>query len=256
MNHDPNRPSKFVETVREQTRKYLEDLKLENEMLSQKVEVLECDKHILESKVEGLRSELDREGREREKLFERIETMERLRASSAAEYAMVEEQNNNLASLYSATYSLHGTMDRDEILGVIKEIVINLIGSEEMAIFECDESGALRLLDSVGLAAGFLEEIPPDTGIIGHVVRTRRQYLPDHGDEGIAPAPHESQLTACVPLAMGDRVTGAIAVFRLLGQKRGLVPIDYELLDLLGSQAAIALHAAKLHARYARAADE
>ena len=254
MSHDPKRPSDFVQKVREHTRKYLTDLKLENEMLHQKIEVLECDKHILEARLEGLETELSHERREREKLFERIETMELLRETSAAEYALVEEQNNSLASLYSATYSLHGTLDREEVIRVIKEIVINLIGSEEMGIFDYDESRALRLAASVGLEADSFEHLSPEKGIIGHVIRTGSRYLPDRKLEGIVPTPYESELTACVPLTVGGETVGAIAIFQLLGQKSGLVPLDYELLDLLGSQAAIALQAAELHARNVRAA--
>jgi hypothetical protein len=54
-----------------------------------------------------------------------------------------------------------------------------------------------------------------------------------------------------VPLRLGESTTGAIAIFRLLPQKPGLEPLDYELFDLLGTHAAAALYCTGLHARMA-----
>ena len=42
------------------------------------------------------------------------------------------------------------------------------------------------------------------------------------------------------------RVTGAITVFNLLGQKPGLEPVDLQLFDLLASHAATALHCTRV----------
>jgi hypothetical protein len=256
VSQDPKDHSSFVDKVREHTRKYVHDLNEENGMLRQKVEVLECDKHILEARLQGLEAELSQEREERRKLYLRIEAMEQINASSAEEYAIVEAQNNNLASLYTATYSLHGTLNREKLLGVIQEIVLNLIGSEEIGIFQFDRNGALRLVASTGLDESRFEDLSTDDGIIGHTLRTGRRYLPGQEASETAPAPYESELTACVPLTVGNHTTGAIAVFRLLAQKRGLEPIDYELFDLLGSQAAVALYAVDCHARYGLVAAE
>jgi hypothetical protein len=251
MSQDPKISSNFVRKVREHTRRYVHDLTEENGMLRQKAEVLECDKHILEARVTALEAELSQEREERKKLFSRIQDMERQNAGSAAEYAVVESENNNLASLYTATYSLHGTLDREELLRVIQEIVLNLIGSEEIGILELDQDGALRLVASTGLKETSFQKLSLDDGIIGHTVRSGSLYLRGQDDAGIVPAPYESELTACVPLTVESQTIGAIALFRLLVQKRGFESVDYELFDLLGRQAAIALYAAGLHARSA-----
>jgi GAF domain-containing protein len=63
--------------------------------------------------------------------------------------------------------------------------------------------------------------------------------------------PGEEHLTALVPLALGGKVFGVLAVFRLLPQKPGFEEVDLELFDLLGSQAAVALYSTALHARLA-----
>jgi hypothetical protein len=46
-------------------------------------------------------------------------------------------------------------------------------------------------------------------------------------------------------LILDGEVTGAIAVFRLLGQKQGLEDIDLQLFDLLASHAATALYSSR-----------
>jgi hypothetical protein len=240
----------FVTRVRDQTRRYVNDLVEENGALLKQIEVLACDKHLLESQTEALRAELEDERAERKKLFDRTESMEELRATSIEEYAIVEEQNNDVASPYSATYSLHGTLDREELLGVVREIVANLIGSEEMGVFERRSDGTLELVTSLGLDEHTYSSMTVDDGVIGHTIRTGARFLVGNDAPEVPRDEREAGLTACVPLAIGDQVVGAIAVFGLLSQKHGLAPLDLELFDLLGNQAAVALHAAKLHARY------
>lgn len=250
MSDDIKRSSSFVSRIRDNTRKYLHELNEENAMLRQKTEVLECDKRILESNLVTLQSELEAERAEHKELFRRLEELEKLRASSAEEYALVEEQNNHLASLYSATYSLHGTLERDRVIGIIEEIVANLIGSEEVGVFEWSEAdGELCLVASKGIDEAFYARLRPEEGIIGEAVRRRRAYLVGRSQVEATPAPGEEALTACIPLAIGEHLVGAIAVFRLLPQKQGIEPVDCELFELLGSQAAVAFYSATLHGR-------
>ena len=71
-----------------------------------------------------------------------------------------EAQVANLASLYVAVTSMHGALDRPSVLSSVQEIVTNLIGSEEMAIFEIDPAqGRLTLLASIGIEPGPYQEI-------------------------------------------------------------------------------------------------
>jgi len=245
---------KFVDSVRVHTQKFLDELSGDNDRLRQKVEVLSCDNRLLEERLANLEEELRREREQRNKLLETIESIEALRVDSAEEYAAVEEENNNLANLYSATYSLHGRLDRDAILGVIKEIVINLIGSEEIGIFERVEGRPeLRLIASMGLDEAECASLPLDSGIIGYSARNQKIYPRDFEQE-IPALAHETNLTACVPLVVAGETQGAIAVFDLLPQKTGVSSLDYELFDMLACQASFALHCANLHALHARRA--
>jgi GAF domain-containing protein len=171
-------------------------------------------------------------------------------------YLTVEQQNDSLANLYVSAYRLHGTLDPAEVLRAIQEIVVNLVGSEEFAIFERSTDGAsLQLVAAVGVDATPLARIPIGSGRIGGVAVSGEAFLAADGMEDPAGLVVEAErrLTACVPLRIDGEVTGAIAIFRLLEQKPGLERIDFEIFDLLASQAATALHAARLHARYWRA---
>jgi hypothetical protein len=52
-------------------------------------------------------------------------------------------------------------------------------------------------------------------------------------------------------LSLDGRVTGAIAIFRLLPQKAGIEDVDRELFGLLATHAAVALYCSALHAKVA-----
>jgi len=162
-------------------------------------------------------------------------------------YVEVEQQNTNLANLYVASYQLHGTMDRQRVLDAIKEIVINLIGSEELAIFEVNEEREeLSLADSFGIDAANWRTIPLDSesGILGLVSVSGVRFVA--GDSPLQATGREKGLTACIPMKLDERVIGAIAIFSLLPQKSELQPVDIELFDLLASHGATALYCTRL----------
>jgi len=163
------------------------------------------------------------------------------------EFTQLQQQTNNLANLYVATYRLHGTLDRAEVLESIKEIVANLIGSEEMVLFEVDwKNQALVLIDSNGMDPAHYRRVPLNAGLIGAAVRTGKPLVVDSQVRG----PGEEALTAVIPLQLAGGVAGAIAIFRLLPQKARFEELDRELFDLLASHAAMALHCTELHAAH------
>ena len=179
---------------------------------------------------------------ENRRLHDLISEIQEESKRTSERYVEVEQQNTNLANLYVASYQLHGTLDRQRILGAIQEIIINLIGSEEFGIWEHDAAaGEFRLIASIGLDAG-----PPDGAVeaIGRVTAEGETYVAG-GDL------REATLVACVPLKLDGRVTGYIAICRLLAHKSTLEPLDHELFDLLATHAATALYCTSLHERVA-----
>src|SRR4030081_3356899 len=98
------------------------------------------------------------------------------------------EQNNNLASLYVASYQLHSTLDFREVIQIVQEIVINLIGAEAFAILLLDEkTNELKTIASEG------QDVMPGTdaisvhlgdGVLGNVARTGESYYINQDVEG------------------------------------------------------------------------
>ena len=249
MKKDETRNEEYVLQVRENTQKYIEALIEENENLRSLVNDLEQQRQQTDRQLGIAESELDRIESERQKLAERIDQIEIESQDLLGQFQEIERQNSDLASLYVASYRLHETIQRNEVIAVIEEIVVNMIGSEELAIFELDEeSGKLKLVDSLGIDPNDLERVTLNenrieeaAGVLQEVVETGRRYVV--GSDGERALAKDSGLTACIPLVLDSHVIGAIAVFRLLDQKESkLAPLDFELFDLLATHAAAALY--------------
>ncbi len=226
--------------VRDETTRYVKELLDENAKLRGRVSELE--------------SELGRFDGEKKTLEQRLSLMEIESRRQLSQFVDVEMQNANVANLYVASFRLHGTLEREEVLAAIREIVINLIGSEELAVFELDGSGAvLRLVSSFGVDEKRWRHVVVGDGIIGRAAQTGDLYVASPGNAAADRAAGEESLTACIPLLLDGKVTGAIAVFRMLEHKRGLEDVDHELFGLLARQAATALYCSSLQERIAAA---
>jgi GAF domain-containing protein len=166
--------------------------------------------------------------------------LEGLKAESEAQVA-------NLASLYVAVTSVHGALDRPSVLSSVQEIVTNLIGSEEMAVFEIDAArNRLTLLASLGIEPAAYQMIALGDGVIGRCALTGERLIREDG--GSPTEAGDAALTACIPLTVAGRVMGVLAVFRLLPHKGRLDAIDIDLFDVLAAHAASALLFTRLYA--------
>lgn len=245
----PHDPSDYVQKVRDDTRRYIQDLLTENGRLRRLLEAEADDPQPfreetlkLEEEVRVLRQEVQQHRLEKQQLSEQLRLIEEENHRFSSKYVEVEEQNNNLANLYVASYRLHETLDRHSVLEAMLEIIINLIGSEEFAIFERPPGGSeVELAAAFGIENEELEGIDATRGEIARTLET--------GNLFVAPADGPpSELVACVPLRLGSETVGAIAVLSLLEHKESLEPVDHELFDLLSAHAATALHLSSLHA--------
>lgn len=172
-------------------------------------------------------------------LHELLAENERLRN----DFVTVQDQISDLANLYIAVSRITGTLERDKVVSAIEEVIINIVGSEELAIFELDGE-TLRLVASHGVPDDELRKVPlGDGSIIGRVAAGGDPYIQ------LAEAPSEScaglPVNACIPMTVDGRITGVIAVFRLLQQKARLTESDVELLNVLGTHGGTALSAAR-----------
>ncbi len=179
---------------------------------------------------------------------QRLEEVEGENHVFAERYIEVEEENNNLANLYVASYQLHSTLDLSEVLKIIIEIVINLVGAEIFAIYEVDpNNGELRVAASEGVGPEALPRCSVGEGPIGEILLGSDPVcIPQAGAEEL------SQPLVCIPLCIENRPIGAIAIFRLLQQKGDFSALDHELFSMLGGHAATAIFASKLYSQSER----
>ncbi len=182
---------------------------------------------------------------------ERYKRVEEENKDFAAKYIEVEEINNALANLYVASYQLHSTLDFDEVLRIIKEIVINLIGAEIFAVLLIDEK--TNDIVPVSTEGVTLEAIPKariGEGIVGSVAKEGESYfaadLREGGDV------EKGMPMVCIALKIKEHVIGVIAIYSLLMQKEGFNNVDYELFNLLAGHAATAIFSAKLYTQSER----
>ena len=168
----------------------------------------------------------------------------------ADRYIEIEEQNNNLANLYVASYQLHSTLDFKEVVRIVQEIVINLIGAEVFHVLMVSEkTGQLEVEASEGQTPS-RTTIPVGDGIIGKAAQSGENYFA----ESVArrdPAPFEEPL-AVIPLKIKDSTIGVISINKVLVQKTSFTSMDYELFTLLAGHAATAVFSAKLYSTSAR----
>jgi GAF domain-containing protein len=249
MKKDGGEHGAYVRRVREDTQRYAHDLLAENEKLQVSIATLESEKLRLQEQVLRAQQDLAHYQKEQVRLRGELQHIEDESRQFLVRYAEVEQENSNLANLYVASYRLHGTVERREVLAVIQEIIANLVGSEEMAVFEMNPEGsALSLVGSFGIEPERHGMVLVGAGLVGRAVLTGETYIADkdHPEGGL---PQEAELTACIPLKLDGRVTGAIALFRLLPQKDGFEAVDTELFDLLATHAATALYCSGLHTR-------
>ncbi len=171
----------------------------------------------------------------RERLAELEQDHQRASEASVRLEAQMTEQCSQLVMLER----LHGTVDHAEVLKALQEIVINLIGCEELALYSAAEgSRELRPELVVGVDASMLGPVQAGSGPIGRAVAEGRGWMVGDG-----PVPPDcAGLTACVPLRAGGRVVGVLVLWRLLGHKPALTDGDRQMLERLGIHAGTALH--------------
>lgn len=187
---------------------------------------------------------------EKEQILDRIRKVEEENLDFANRYVDIENENNMLANLYIASYQLHSTLDFNEVLQIITEIVINLIGAEEFAIMLLDEKvNKLAAVATEGIDKGDVPTIELGEGIIGQMAKTGENYFIDDMLH------YEKDLTSplvCIPLKIKEHVIGVIVIYALLEQKSKFADVDFELFTLLAGHAATAIFSSKLYSESER----
>lgn len=171
-----------------------------------------------------------------QEIVERLETLER--------------QNAALKSLCLAAHQLHESLRHDSVVATIHEIIANLVGSEEFAIYEVARDGStLQLVASMGIDQARFALRRLNEGLIGTAVGAGSAF-PSGDFPHQAALADERELTACIPLILDEIPIGAIAIFRLLPQRTPhLTEFDRDLFEVLARHGAAALFASRASAR-------
>ncbi len=185
---------------------------------------------------------------ERANIIAQLRRVESENQHFAERYLEIEEENNNLANLYVASYQLHSTLDLEEVLRIVVEIVINLVGAETFAVYALDgESGELKVVASEGAAGADFPVWRLGDGAVGAAATAAETLC-----LGTESSDDLSQPMVVIPLHIQKQPIGAIAIFSLLQQKQGFTALDHELFNLLGGHAATSLFAARLYSQSER----
>ncbi|MEW6570177.1 MAG: GAF domain-containing protein [Nitrospirota bacterium] len=232
---------------------FTKDLIKENERLRFRIAQLEeaLDKsgdeertRIYEERLRMLEDELT-------SLLERYRKVEEENKDFASKYVEVEAENNNLANLYVASYQLHSTLDFNEVLRIVLEIIINLVGAEKFAIFLIDDrANELLPVAAEGLLLGELPKIKLGAGTVGSVARAGESHFSENLQYTAT-----VDITApvvCIPLKIKEHVIGVIAIYSLFIQKKSFTNVDYELFNLLAGHAATAIFSSRLYTQSER----
>jgi nitrate/nitrite-specific signal transduction histidine kinase len=189
---------------------------------------------------------------ENKTLLDRYREVEEENKDFANRYLEVESENNNLANLYVASYQLHSTLDFNESLKIILEIVMNLIGAEEFSIMMLDEkTNELSIVAQEGMGPEAHASIKIGEGIIGNVVKNGEAYYREGDPKDLTGISYTQPLVS-IPLKIKEHVIGAIVIYKLLVQKQAFTSIDYELFSMLAGHAATALFSSKLYSQSER----
>lgn len=224
--------------------KFTEELLAENEKLRYRVANLENEIDGVrrggadETTVRELREKVRELEIEKARLLSSYTEVETANRDYQTRYAEIEEEHNNLANLYIASYQLHSTMCFKDVVQVINEIVINLVGVSSFTMYLLDvPTGVLHPIAGEGVDLTQAPRPKLGEGVIGKALAERQRYVA----ESLTAAP-----LAVVPLSTAESQVGAIVIDRLLVQKEGFTAVDNELFNLLSVHAATALLAGLL----------
>src|SRR3989304_1476566 len=131
-----------------------------------------------------------------------------------------------------------------EVMRIVREIMGELVGGKEFAIYLLDPRQKVLRRVTGGGALKHPETVALGDGHLGRGAAAGRPfYLETLGERERSP---ETPL-AVIPLRSESESIGIIAIWQLLPHKNGFTPIDHQLLELVAEHAPTALKSAHLH---------
>ncbi|HKV62819.1 MAG TPA: GAF domain-containing protein [Candidatus Acidoferrum sp.] len=173
----------------------------------------------------------------------------RLRVQQLSLREQIERNHFLLMRLNAANARLIQSLENNDVFEAIAEIIANLVGSEEIAVFDFHPAEQnFSLAWSSGVEAAALQPFFCGAGMFGRVVQQGVSQYRERQPEA-ALLPYEKSLTACVILKSSGEIVGVIAIFGLLPQKSILEWADFELLKFLETYGAVAIKFQRLQGK-------
>ena len=176
-----------------------------------------------------------------EAMLQQLIKMDEANHAFKDQYLSVEDQNSDLIKMYVAMHRLHSTLDFNNVVSIVKEIVINMVGAEKFSLFYMEPSdNRLELIadeELDGTEATAFEIIDLTVARVTSIIKDKAEQ--SSGADGPEPI-------ACIPLIFQEMHIGFIVIYKLLAQKSSFRSLDQELFDMLCSQAGNALYSSKL----------
>ncbi len=152
---------------------------------------------------------------------------------------LLEEQNWVLSNLAVAFHRLYSSTEYVQVVSIVKEILVNLIGAGEFSIYVVDarkKKPVLITREGKDQATGEgRERIIAETMVSGELYIADERTLAE-----------EKKPVACIPLKLRGEAVGTIVIDGLLAQKKSFQKQDREIFEMLGNHASMALYFRKL----------
>ena len=239
----------FVRTFLKKGVEYTETLLSENKQLHGELSQLRADNarlraHVAsEDAIRDLLKTIEKLEDERGQLLRRSSELERVEREHARRQKAVEQEINDLANLYVASFQLHAALSVRRVVRHLCDMMGQLIGAEGFAIYLIDGSDAIPIAVE-GLEDDEVEPVKVGGGTpVGDACLTGISRI---RERDLVKASREDPL-AVIPLLADGRPVGAVELLSLLEQKTDWASVDLELFELIGSQAGVALIAANLY---------
>ena len=157
----------------------------------------------------------------------------------AARFDEVDRTGERLANWFIALGRLHEATSEEQVVSLLGEVLIHLIGSQRFAVFTISSDGtAIGLTSSLGVDASLVERLPTLSGRVAGASRGVA-YLRSPGDEPTVEL--EADLSASLPLHAHGLTLGVIALFDWAAPPPAPRAAGLEMLTLLVEQAGTAL---------------
>ena len=165
----------------------------------------------------------------------------RLRVQQLSLREQIERNHFLLMRLNAANARLIQSLEQGDAFEAIAEIIANLIGCEEVAMFDYHPGEQnFSLAWTSGVEAAAMQPFLCGAGMFGRAVEQGvSQYRERQPETSLLL--HEKNLTACIILKSSREVVGVVAMFGLLPQKSQMEWADFELVKFLETYGAVAI---------------